>query len=224
MHDRTAVAFLITLLILTGCSRSTVRKPTTAEDLRIAREAIPLSEVSLMMRGGYKQDSIVAEVIRRHIPSAPDAQTEDSLLQAGATSKLLAALKDKKNVLTENQKEAYDNMTAEKAGRAEESDRMRRDLERAQVIAENRDRQRRQNLSQQTIQNAYASENRVIAYDQADRAYKARKESLEASIISQENYINRARSRGCTEAYLRNANATLDRYKEDLRNLTPPLR
>jgi hypothetical protein len=224
MHARTIVALLMTLLVLPACSRSTARKPTTAEDLRIAREAIPLSEVSLMMRGGYKQDSIVAEVIRRHVPSAPDAQTEDSLVRAGATPKLLAALKDKKNILTENQKEAFDNMTAEKAGRAEEANRMRQDMEHAQVTEERKDRQRRQNLAQQTIQNAYASENRVAAYDQADRAYKARRESLEASIISQENYISRARSHGCNEAQLRNANAALDRYKEDLRNLTPPLR
>lgn len=224
MHARTSVALLITLLALAGCSRSTAPKATTAEDLRIAREAMPLSEVSLMMRSGYKQDSIIADVVRRHVPSAPDAQTEDRLLQAGASPKLIAALKEKKNVLTENQKEAFDNMTTEKAGRAQEAEIRRDNLERAQVIAENQDRQRRQNLAQQTIQNAYASENRVIAYDQADRAYKARKESLEASIISQENYINRARSHGRNEAYLRNANATLDRYKEDLRNLTPPLR
>jgi hypothetical protein len=224
MHARTSVALLITLLALAGCSRSTAPKATTAEDLRIAREAMPLSEVSLMMRSGYKQDSIIADVVRRHVPSAPDAQTEDRLLQAGASPKLIAALKEKKNVLTENQKEAFDNMTTEKAGRAQEAEIRRDNLERAQVIAENQDRQRKQNLAQQTIQNAYASENRVAAYDQADQAYKARRESLEASIIAQENYINRARSRGCTEADLRNYNATLDRYKEDLRNLTPPLR
>jgi hypothetical protein len=224
-NQTTIFGFVLSLLILAGCGQSeTAHKPPTAEDLQIARAAIPLSEVSLMSRSGYKQDAIVAEVTRRQVPSAPDAQTEDALIQAGATAKLVAALKDKKNILTANQKEAYDTISNKKSENAQEAARMRMNQERADLIAENNDRQRRQYLSQQTVQNAQAADYRAASYEQAERAYKARKESLEAQIISQENYINRARSNGRNEADLRNANANLERYKEELRNLTPPLR
>jgi hypothetical protein len=225
-NQTTIVGFVITLLILAGCGQSaeTERKPPTAEDLQIARAAIPLSEVSLMLRSGYKQDAILAEVIRRHVPSAPDAQTEDALIQAGATAKLIAALKDKRNILTENQKEAYDSIANKKTELVQETARLRKNQERAELVAENNDRQRRQYLAQQTLQNAQAADYRAASYEQAERAYKARKESLEAQIISQENYINRSRSHGRNEADLRNANANLERYKEELRNLTPPLR
>jgi hypothetical protein len=226
MPNQSIFGFLIALLILTGCGHSseTERRPATAEDLQIARAAIPLSEVSLMLRSGYKQDAILGEVTRRHVPSAPDAQTEDALIQAGATAKLIAALKDKKNILTENQKEAYDGLTTKKTEIAQEAARNRKDQERADLMAENKDRQRKQYLSQQTIQNAQAADYRAASYDQAEKVYRARKESLEAQIIYQENYINRSRGHGRNEADLRNANAALERYKEELRNLTPPIR
>ncbi len=215
---------VITLLILAGCNRTPERGPITAEDLQIARQALPLTEISLMMRGGYKQEAIVADVMRRHVPAKPDAQTEDALLRAGASSMLISALKDKKNILTENQKEAYDNLNAEKAANSNRAAFARQNEARAEQIAEINDRQRKQYLAQQTLQNARNAEYKEASYQQADRAYKAQKESLEARIISQENYINRARSNGSSEANLRNANAELDRLKEGLRNLTPPLR
>jgi multidrug efflux pump subunit AcrA (membrane-fusion protein) len=226
MPNQTIFGFLTALLILTGCGHSseTERKPATAEDLQIARAAIPLSEVSLMLRGGYKQDAIIGEVTRRHVPSAPDAHTEDSLIQSGATAKLIAALKDKKNILTENQKEAYDSIASKKSESTQEAARQRKNQERADLIAENDERQRKQYLAQQTLQNAQAADYRAASYDQAERAYRARRESLEAQIISQENYILRARKYRHTEVELRNANAALDHYKEELRNLTPPIR
>ena len=225
MPKQTTFGFVIALFILAGCGHSeTERKPATAEDLQIARAAISLGEVSLMLRSGYKQDAILAEVTRRHVPSAPDAKTEDTLIQAGATAKLIAALKDKKNILTENQKEAHDGISSKKTELAQEATQRRKNQEHAELIAENNDRQRRQYLAQQTLQNAQAADYRAASYEQAERAYQARKESLEAQIISLENYINRARSNGRNEADLRNANGNLERYKEELRNLTPPLR
>jgi hypothetical protein len=196
----------------------------TAEDLQRARQALPLSEISLMMRSGYKQEAIVADVERRRVPEKPDAQTEDALIQAGASPTLIRALKDKKNILTENEKQAYDSLNAEKVQNSHRAAFVRQNEARVQQIAENKDLQRKQYLSQQTLQNARNADYKEASYEQAERAYRAQKESLEARIVSQENYINRARSNGSTEANLRNANAALERYKEELRNLTPPLR
>ncbi len=82
--------------------------PLTAEDVRIGREAMPLSEVSFMLRGGTSQPTIIADVNRRHIPEKISPELELQLSENGAGPNLIAALKDEKNILTRNQKNAFD--------------------------------------------------------------------------------------------------------------------
>ena len=117
-------ALLVTMLFaLNACDKPTAKdakpaaedaKPTaedakpTAEDVRIGRRAMPISEASLMLRNGYSQKAIVAEVNRRHIPEKISGATEVELTANGAGPDLIAALKDENNLLTRNQKGAYD--------------------------------------------------------------------------------------------------------------------
>jgi hypothetical protein len=80
----------------------------TAEDVRIGRQAMPISEVSLMLRGGTSQNALIADVNRRHIPEKISAALELDLKDKGAGLGLIAALKEENNVLSENQKNAFD--------------------------------------------------------------------------------------------------------------------
>jgi prolyl-tRNA synthetase len=68
---------------------------------------MPISDVKLMLHGGSSQNSITVK--RRHTPEKISAATEMELTESGAKPALIAALKDENNILTENQKDAFDN-------------------------------------------------------------------------------------------------------------------
>ena len=176
----------------------------------------------LMLRGGYTQRAIIAEVQRRRVAQAPDAATELNMVQFGATPTLIAALKAKENLLNEQQKEAFDTFKAEKVQRvAAENLNQQLNLQERQLDAE-QDRQRRQQLAYQTVQNAHvaeASENtRRAAWD----THKAQKESLERHIQQVQTSINRKRSNGYRENELLYEVQLLERLNEQLRNLPTP--
>lgn len=215
----------LAFLILSGCNRAPVAVPLTAEDLRAARQAIPLSNVSLMLRSGYKQEAIIAEVRKKHVPAPPDATAEDSLVGSGASPALIAALKAKENLLTENQRQAFDNLAAEKTQRLQQETASREQDEIAAQQAENNERHQRAHALQKTLQNARAAEDKEKAYERAWDAYKKQKEYLENRIASLQNSINNRRGYGYREGNLVEANQELDRLNEQLRHLpTPALR
>lgn len=91
-----------------ACKRTPATVAQTAEDVRIGRQAMPISEVSLMLRGGTSQNALIADVNRRHIPEKISAALELDLKDKGAGLGLIAALKDENNVLSESQKNAFD--------------------------------------------------------------------------------------------------------------------
>jgi DNA repair exonuclease SbcCD ATPase subunit len=214
------------LVILCGCNRHPVAAPLTAEDLRIARQALPLSDVSLLLRSGNRQEAIIAEVRKKRVSAAPDAATEDSLLRSGASPALIAALKARENLLTPNQKEAFDNFAADKTQRLQQDAASREQEALAAQQAEKYERQRRASAVEQTIQNARVGEEKERAYWQAWDTYKKQKEYLERRIVSLQNQINRRRSSySYRENTLVEANQELDSLNEELRNLpAPPLR
>jgi hypothetical protein len=212
-------------LILAGCNRAPAPVPLTAEDLRLARQAMPLSDVSLMLRSGYKQEAIIAEVRKKRVSAAPDAATEVSLVDSGASPALINALKAQENLLTQNQREAFDNLAIEKTQRVQQDAAIRQEDELAAQQAEVDERQRRASAVQQTLRNAQAAEDKEKAYQQAWDNYKRQKEYLERRIASLQNNMNQSRSYGYTENNLLDANQELDRLNEQLRRLpTPALR
>jgi hypothetical protein len=207
-------------LILSGCNRAPAPMPLTAEDVRIARQAMPLTDVSLMLRSGYKQDAIIAEVRKKRIPAPPDAAAEDSLVQSGASPALVAALKAKENLLTANQREAFDNLAAEKTQRVHQEAMSRQQEGIAAQQAEHNERQRRTLAVQQTIRHTQTVEDKEKAYERAWDAYKKQKEYLENRITSVQKNINQYRGTNLVAA-----NEELDRLNEQLRHLpTPALR
>jgi hypothetical protein len=220
---------LLALLFISGCSHSSTDVaapgPPTAEDLRIARQAMAPGDVGLLLRGGYKQDVIIAEVRKKRLSAPLDAATEDALLHSGASPALIAAMKAPENVLTATQRQAFDNFAAEKTQRAQQEASSRQQATVAAQQAENEDRQRRAAMLQQTVQNARVAEYKDQAYQQNWDAYKRQKEYLEKRIASLQNQINLRRSNGYRENNLVEANQELDRLNEQLRHLpTPALR
>ena len=99
---------LAVLAVLFFLGQACKRTPTTAEDIRIGRQAMPIAEISLMLRGGTSQTALIADVNRRHIPEKISAALELELKDKGAGPGLITALKDENNVLSENQKDAFD--------------------------------------------------------------------------------------------------------------------
>ena len=119
MQFTSLIQMTLIAMALIGANAYLRRSPATAQDLRIARQAMPISEVKLMLHGGSSQDSITDEVKRRHIPEKISAATELELTESGAKPALIAALKDENNILTENQKDAFDERAALRAERTQ---------------------------------------------------------------------------------------------------------
>ena len=212
------------LSLLAGCAPSDDETPLTLEDLRLARNALPLSEVSLQLRIGSTQPAIVEEIQRRHLAEPLDAATEDQLLQHGGGPDLIAALKNKDNLLTAKQKKAFDQEASERAGRAQQV-ALERENEQATFEAEQAaERQRRQQLLAQNARNIQQTQTGEDAYWAAQRNYEAQRKSLELRAQSLQTQINYQRSHGYNEAELRVANAALDDVNAQLLHLTPPTR
>ena len=177
-----------------------------------------------MLRSGYKEKQVLEQLHQHRLSAAVDPITENKLLDAGASSGLIATMKAKENVLTELQKIAYDEQQAEKNQQVAQDRSNRLQAAAAEETARQQELQRRGYYQQQTLGNIHQKELQQAQYEQADRNYRAQRQSLEQRIQYLENDINRSRGRGWNESDLRAANQTLDNYKEQLRNLTPPLR
>jgi hypothetical protein len=194
----------IAVLIFSACGRTPQRTLLPA-DLQAARQAMSIKEVSLMLRNGYKDPAIIAEVTRRHVAEKPDAQTELALVRSGATPILIQALKTDSNVLTANQKEAYDYLVTQRANLIEQE----RLAQQNQTV---QDDPKKPSVVEQTLQNLRNAD-----------AYKAQKENLETRIASQEAQINLLRRNGYSEAQLLEYNEKLNRYRQQLHDLKQPM-
>lgn len=166
--------FGLVLWAATACNRvstpavaeQTLPAPT-AEDIRIARRAISVNEVSLLARNGLHKEAL-ASVLQRRIPEELSAE-EELKLRGFAKPELLAALKDPQNILTPVQKDAYDEAFANQLAQKEQvanSQALRannqRQLASAQTeqawaanAAEQQEIERRRRLNQEA---AYAAE------------------------------------------------------------------
>jgi nucleoredoxin len=79
-----AMRFLLSAVILFVCACS-----------GLAGNLAPLSlkDVSLMLRGGYSSDAVERELVTRHFIGTLDANSENTLAQAGASPALISGLK-----------------------------------------------------------------------------------------------------------------------------------
>ena len=164
MQSISLIKIMLIATALIGASAYLRRSPATAEDLRIGRQAIPISEVS-HADGGSSQNSIIDDVKRRHIPEKINAAMEIELTESGAKPALIAALKDGDNILTENQKDAFDkrmelaNATWQSLAATQSSVAL------AQVNAEEQERQRQASLQQENLRNIERREREQAAKD-----------------------------------------------------------
>ncbi len=164
-----AVALLgaASLFCLNACSAP------TAEDVRIARQAMPISEVSLMLRGGNSQINIINEVNRRHIPETISAALEADLRQQRAGEDLIAALKDEKNLLTRSQRVAFTEWTNT---RAEHVSGPRSQPNADQSETDGERRQRLENLNQQNLNNIERNQAEQVNRDYRQETSRSRLE------------------------------------------------
>ena len=109
------------------------------------------------------------------------------------------------NVLTPNQREAYDYLATKRASLVEQ-ERLAQENQSAQ------DDPKKPGVVEQTLQNLRNAD-----------AYKAQKEMLETQIASEEAHINLLRRNGYTEGQLVKYNEKLNRYRQQLHDLKQPL-
>ena len=191
----------------------------TADDLQVARRAISINEVSLMVRSGYDQKTIIAEVEQRHISVMIDAKTEESLIRFGAKPSLIATLKNEANVLTTAQRRAFDTLAAERKAAADDGREMA-------ALATRQQNEKLVNavpVSQRVV-NSTNGDTPEEAYWKAEAAYRAKKSQLEGQIASQQSHINYLRTRGYYQSDLTSAENRLEQYEQELKNLKNPIR
>jgi hypothetical protein len=118
------MTFAVFAIVLGSCSRvdsdksaqnqspSPTGSPTT-NDLWVARHAMTVDDVLLMLKGGDTQKTIIGEIKRRHFAGNVVEATELELTLNGARHELISELKDKDNWLTEPQEQAYGRLMAQ---------------------------------------------------------------------------------------------------------------
>ena len=198
----------IAVLIFSGCDRAAYHPPQhnfQPADYDAARRAMSIKEVSLMLRNGYKDPAIIAEVTRRHVAEKPDGQTELALVRSGAGPALIQALKIDSNILTANQKEAFDDLASQRASQIEQE----RLAEQPQAV--------------QADSPKPSAVEQTLKYVRNADAYKAQKENLEQRIASQEAQISLLRRNGYTDGQLVDYNEKLNRYRQQLHDLKQPV-
>ena len=216
---RSLLGFLALLCsIITGCDKGALTL-FTADDLQVARRAMSINEVSLMVRSGYDQKTIIAEVEQRHVSALIDAKTEESLIRFGAKPSLIATLKNEANVLTPGQKRAFNTLAAERKTAAEDG----RDMTALATRQQNEKLVNAVPVSQRVV-NSSNGDTPEEAYWKAEAAYRAKKTQLEGQIASQQSYINYLRSRGYYQSDLASAENRLEQYEQELKNLKNPIR
>jgi hypothetical protein len=93
-------------------SSSPAASPTT-NDLWVARHAMSVGDVLLMLKGGDTQQTIINEVKRRRFVGNVVESTELELTLNGARHELISAFKD--NWLTDSQEQAYGQLMAQRS-------------------------------------------------------------------------------------------------------------
>src|SRR2546423_5982008 len=61
---------------------------------------LTVSEIGLMLRSGYSSNSLIQELSTRHFADTVDESKEKTLIKAGASAELIAALKSGRYSLT----------------------------------------------------------------------------------------------------------------------------
>jgi hypothetical protein len=178
------ISFLTGALLVGNACNRTPAGPT-AEDMAVARGAMPISEVMFKVRAGVSREEILAEVTRRKIPAGIVAATELQLSAYGAGPRLIAAMKDNKNILTEKQEQAYGRLMAEKdqtqteAGQSAQvapGQTLEERQARLRKIEEERDLQRREYLSQENMRTIEQNQRLQAARDREQANSTARLE------------------------------------------------
>jgi hypothetical protein len=195
-----------------GCDK--LWPTVTAADEQAARHAMPISEVSLMVRSHYDQNKIIAEVQRRKVPEAIDGKTEENLVRFGAKPALIAALKNNANVLTRMQKQALSELAAQRESRIA-SDR---------TVAARGSEQMDEQPHATAVINRPKTDTPEEAYWKAEAAYRAKKKQLESQIASEQGSINWKRAHGYHQSELASAEDRLHEHEDELRNLRAPMR
>src|SRR5713226_7341151 len=89
---------------------------------------LPLTtkEISLMLRSGYSSNALMRELSTRHFAEKLDVEKEKTLIQAGASAELIAALKGGTYSLSPEQMTIAQGQIADQAKRrAAEAERLR---------------------------------------------------------------------------------------------------
>ena len=84
---------------------------------------LTVSEIGLMLRSGYSSNSVMQELSKRHFADSVDETKEKSLVKAGASAELIAALKGETYSLSPEKTAAVqEQIAAEEQRRAEQAE------------------------------------------------------------------------------------------------------
>lgn len=208
---RSLSSLLPLCLLISGCDK--LLPKVTAEDEKAARHAMPMSEVSLMVRSHYDQNKLIAEIERRRVPAVIDGPTEANLTRFGAKPPLIAVLKNPANALTRIQKQAFDELTIKREGQTSNE----RDF------AGQATQERAASASPQSVAKTETPEE---AYWKAEADYRKKRTQLEGQIATEQGRLNQYYRWGSVyyQSQITATEARLHQYQDDLKNLQTPIR
>jgi hypothetical protein len=183
-----------------------------------AEEAMTFADLSLLLRTSTAEDEIMRQIAERGFLDPISPSQAESLATMGGSPRLIIVVQDPQYVLSAKERGEF---TARRA-RRDNAMRGQANADQKQRQAEFAERQRLQELQQQTMTNVAKKEQEQKQRENAKEAYELKRKSLEQQIDSLQRTITEYRRLGWKENTLKSYNDRLKSLQDELFHLKSP--
>lgn len=189
-----------------------------AADRLNANDAMTFADFSLLVRTSTPEEELMRQIAERGFLDPVSAAQARSLEALGASAKLVIVVQDPQYVLSAQERAEY----AARRTRRDNAVRGQAAADKKQREAEFAERQRLQDLQQQTMNNVAQKEREQQQHEDAKAVYEQRRKSLEQQIESLQRTITEYRRLGWKESTLTSYNQRLKTLQDELFHLKAP--
>ena len=189
-----------------------------ASDRLSADEAMTFADLSLLVRTSTPEEEIMRQISERGFLDPISPAQAQSLAELGASARLVIVMQDRQYVLTPPERTEY---TSRKT-RRDNAVRGQVTADKKQREAEFAERQRLQELQQQTMNNVAQKERDQKQREDAKVVYEQRRKELERQIDSLQRTIAEYRRLGWKESTLTSYHQRLKDLQDELFHLKSP--
>jgi hypothetical protein len=181
-------------------------------------EALRFEDVSFMVRSGTPEEEVVAAIKKRGLVDSVTPTQVKVLTDAGASAKIMAAIKEPRHVLTKQEVIEYHRREQER----NLANRVRGYVDEQQRAVDFAERQRQIDAQQKTMAAVAQKEREVKEYEKAKRDYEARRTHLENEKQRLQALMNSYRKAGYSEQSIGTIAQELKKVEDERAKLKSP--